>query len=143
MIELVYVGRIATLVAVPPKNSPPIHSLPVSVQLIERRIYLIRGHRVMLDVDLADGFASKVENPTNGSWWIVQIHSAKARSDLLFINPTNGSWWILQIRPLLRLESAELEGDLNNPPTAVGRRCLKETTRSYDRSLTLRCAVSL
>ena len=28
-------------------------SLTVSVQLIERRIYLIRGHKVMIDVDLA------------------------------------------------------------------------------------------
>src|SRR5258705_6363514 len=26
----------------------------VSVQLIERRIYLIRGHKVMIDVDLAE-----------------------------------------------------------------------------------------
>ncbi len=29
-------------------------SVPVSVQLIERRIYLIRGHKVMIDVDLAE-----------------------------------------------------------------------------------------
>src|SRR6476660_2672033 len=29
-------------------------SLTVSVQLIERRIYLIRGHKVMIDVDLAE-----------------------------------------------------------------------------------------
>lgn len=29
-------------------------SLSVSVQLIERRIYLIRGHKVMLDFDLAE-----------------------------------------------------------------------------------------
>jgi ORF6N domain len=29
-------------------------SLAVSVQFIERRIYLIRGHKVMIDVDLAD-----------------------------------------------------------------------------------------
>ena len=28
--------------------------LPVPVQLIERRIYMIRGHKVMLDSDLAD-----------------------------------------------------------------------------------------
>ena len=30
------------------------NSLAVSVQLIERRIYLIRGHKVMIDFDLAD-----------------------------------------------------------------------------------------
>jgi len=29
-------------------------SVNVSVQLIERRIYLIRGHKVMIDVDLAE-----------------------------------------------------------------------------------------
>ena len=29
-------------------------SLEISVQLIERRIYLIRGHKVMIDVDLAE-----------------------------------------------------------------------------------------
>jgi hypothetical protein len=30
------------------------NDLAVSVQLIERRIYLIRGHKVMIDVDLAE-----------------------------------------------------------------------------------------
>jgi hypothetical protein len=30
------------------------YSLTVSVQLIERRIYLIRGHKVLIDFDLAD-----------------------------------------------------------------------------------------
>ena len=34
-----------------PPTPPP---LPVPVELIERRIYLIRGHKVMLDSDLAD-----------------------------------------------------------------------------------------
>src|SRR5438067_12815059 len=32
---------------------------PVSVQLIERRIYVIRGHNVMLDRDLAELYAVK------------------------------------------------------------------------------------
>jgi len=35
-------------------TSPPPQPLPVPVELIERRIYLIRGHKVMLDSDLAD-----------------------------------------------------------------------------------------
>ena len=39
----------ATLFFVPPKKSSPTSSLPVPVQLIERRVYLIRGHKVMLD----------------------------------------------------------------------------------------------
>jgi hypothetical protein len=29
-------------------------NLPVPIELIERKIYLIRGHKVMLDKDLAD-----------------------------------------------------------------------------------------
>ena len=39
---------------VPPKKRQPTSGLPVPVQLIERRIYLIRSHKVMLDVDLAE-----------------------------------------------------------------------------------------
>ena len=31
-----------------------LRSIAVSVQLIERRIFLIRGHKVMIDVDLAE-----------------------------------------------------------------------------------------
>ena len=38
----------------PTKKRQPHSSLPVPVQLIERRIDLIRGHKVMVDVDLAD-----------------------------------------------------------------------------------------
>jgi hypothetical protein len=37
----------------PDKNSPA-DRLPVPVQLIERRIYVIRGQKVMLDSDLAE-----------------------------------------------------------------------------------------
>src|SRR6266487_613415 len=36
------------------KKKSPLNKLPVPVQLIERRIYLIRGQKVMLDFDLAD-----------------------------------------------------------------------------------------
>ena len=43
----------------PPKKSQPTSNLPVPVQLIERRIYLIRGHKVMLDRDLADLYQVK------------------------------------------------------------------------------------
>jgi len=44
---------LATVSAVPTKKSPS-KRVTVSVQLIERRIYLIRGHKVMIDVDLAE-----------------------------------------------------------------------------------------
>src|SRR6476661_5507065 len=43
----------ASLSVVPTKKTVNT-STPVSVQLIERRIYLIRGHKVMLDADLAE-----------------------------------------------------------------------------------------
>src|ERR1039458_127566 len=36
------------------KKTSPASLLPVPVQFIERRIYLIRGQKVMLDSDLAD-----------------------------------------------------------------------------------------
>lgn len=38
----------------PHQKKLTISSVAVSVQLIERRIYLIRGHKVMIDVDLAE-----------------------------------------------------------------------------------------
>jgi len=36
------------------KEEAPPNKLPIPVQLIERRIYLIRGHKAMLDSDLAE-----------------------------------------------------------------------------------------
>jgi len=44
----------ASLRIVPTRKSLNKSSVPVSVQLIERRIYLIRGHKVMIDADLAE-----------------------------------------------------------------------------------------
>src|ERR1700680_3467931 len=38
----------------PEKTPSPVGQLPVPVELIERRIYLIRGQKVMLDADLAE-----------------------------------------------------------------------------------------
>jgi hypothetical protein len=43
----------ATLTIVPTTKSQKKSSVPVSVQIIKRRIYLIRGHKVMIDADLA------------------------------------------------------------------------------------------
>ena len=37
-----------------PDKKPPTEDLPVPVEIIERRIYLIRGQRVMLDSHLAE-----------------------------------------------------------------------------------------
>ena len=38
----------------PKKLSSPADQLPLPVELVERRIYLIRGQKVMLDSDLAE-----------------------------------------------------------------------------------------
>ena len=49
-----------------PKKTPAAvaERLPVPIELIERRIYLIRGQKVMLDTDLAELYrvATKVLN---------------------------------------------------------------------------------
>src|SRR6266513_3621324 len=42
-----------------PKKPRPDHGLPVSIQLVERRIYLIRVQKVMLDRDLAELYQVK------------------------------------------------------------------------------------
>ena len=48
----------------PHKKNLTTSSLAVSVQIVERKIYLIRGHKVMIDVDLAElyGVPTKVLN---------------------------------------------------------------------------------
>jgi hypothetical protein len=48
----------------PRNKSLAVSKLPVPVTLIERRIYLIRGHKVMVDSDLATlyGVTTKVFN---------------------------------------------------------------------------------
>ena len=43
----------------PKKQSIPDHDPPIQIQLIERRIYLIRGQKVMLDRDLAELYQVK------------------------------------------------------------------------------------
>jgi len=53
-------------------------------------------------------------NPTNGSWWFIQILSIQKLNSQT--NPTNGSWWIVQIGVATNSSSS----DLNHPPTAVG-----------------------
>ena len=42
-----------------PKKPLPDHGLPLSIQLVERRIYLIQGQKVMLDRDLAELYQVK------------------------------------------------------------------------------------
>src|SRR5215469_11024780 len=45
-----------------PKPRPLAHKLLVPVELIERRIYLIRGQKVMLDSDLAELYQVLTKN---------------------------------------------------------------------------------
>lgn len=55
-------------------------SVDVPVQLIERRIYLIRGHKVMLDVDLAELYGV----PTKGLNQRVQRNRQRFPEDFMF-----------------------------------------------------------
>lgn len=55
-------------------------SLGVSVQFIERRIYLIRGHKVMIDVDLAELYGV----PTKGLNQRVQRNRKRFPEDFMF-----------------------------------------------------------
>jgi ORF6N domain len=45
-----------------PAKPPSAGSLPVPAELIERRIYMIRGQKVMLDSDLAELYRVKTGN---------------------------------------------------------------------------------
>jgi phage regulator Rha-like protein len=58
----------------------PTALLPVPAEMIERRIYLIRGHKVMLDADLADLYqvATKVFNQA------VKRNKARFPEDFMF-----------------------------------------------------------
>ncbi len=57
-------------------------------------------------------------NPTNGSWWFVQVPPTKLRH-LHCGNPINGSWWMPSSFTFLsKISPSRL--DLNYPPTAVG-----------------------
>jgi phage regulator Rha-like protein len=65
-----------------PKNeTPALHNrLPVPVQLIDRRIYLIRGHKVMLDADLAELY----QVPTKAFNQAVQRNKQRFPEDFMF-----------------------------------------------------------
>jgi hypothetical protein len=70
---------LATVSAVPTKKSLS-KRVTVSVQLIERRIYLIRGHKVMIDADLAELY----EVPTYRLNEQVQRNSKRFPNDFMF-----------------------------------------------------------
>jgi hypothetical protein len=64
----------------PKETKSPGHRLPVPVELIERRIYLIRGHKVMLDADLADLYQVTTGNLNLA----VRRNSERFRADFMF-----------------------------------------------------------
>ena len=70
----------ATLRIVPTRKSPKKSSVPVSVELIERRIYLIRGHKVMIDVALAELY----DEPTYRLNEAVKRNRRRFPSDFMF-----------------------------------------------------------
>src|SRR5688572_15662910 len=72
-------SSLATVNAVPTKESLS-KSGTVSVKLIERRIYLIRGHKVMIDADLAKLY----EVPTYRLNEQVQRNRKRFPNDLMF-----------------------------------------------------------
>ena len=86
----------------PPKKGPTNISLPVPVQLIERRIYLIRGHKVMVDVDLADLYevSTKALNqavkrnadrfPADFMFQLTKTEAEALRSQIVTSNPSRG-----------------------------------------------------
>jgi hypothetical protein len=72
-------SSLATVSAVPTRKSLS-KSVTVSVQLIERRIYLIRGHKVMIDADLAELY----EVPTYRLNEQVQRNRKRFPNDFMF-----------------------------------------------------------
>ncbi len=78
------------------------YSLAVSVQLIERRIYLIRGHKVLIDFDLADlyGVSTKQLNqqvsrnkkrfPEDFMFRLTKDEANALRSQFVTSNPGRG-----------------------------------------------------
>ena len=62
------------------KPPSPASQLPVPVELVERRIYLIRGQKVMLDSDLADLY----QVPTKALNQAVRRNSDRFPEDFMF-----------------------------------------------------------
>src|SRR5580693_1671800 len=58
----------------------PIENLPIPEEFIERRIYLIRGQKVMLDSDLAELY----QVPTKALNQAVQRNSTRFPEDFMF-----------------------------------------------------------
>ena len=87
-----------------PKKTPAsiAERLPVPIELIERRIYLIRGQKVMLDADLAELYrvATKVLNqaikrnqarfPDDFLFQLTQQEAESLRSQFVTSNPGRG-----------------------------------------------------
>jgi len=101
-------------------------------------VVTLKSHQRQL-VDSSDPFYKGTQpcwkNPTNGSWWMVQIVSTRVRNRVgkshqrqwvdssdpfykgtqpCWKNPTNGSWWMVQI---LSTRARNRVGKI--PPTAV------------------------
>jgi hypothetical protein len=67
----------------PAKNSAEGNSLLVPVEIVERRIYLIRGQKVMLDSDLAQIY----QVPTKSLNLAVRRNADRFPADFMFRSP--------------------------------------------------------
>ncbi len=92
--------QLATLLT--PQRKKPDSKLPIPVQLIERRIFLIRGKKVIIDSDLSElyGVQTKVFNqavkrnrerfPEDFMFRLSNKEAESLRSQIVTSNPTRG-----------------------------------------------------
>jgi hypothetical protein len=86
----------------PSRKSVKASIAPVSVQLIERRIYLIRGHKVMIDVDLAEMY----DVPTYRLNEAVKRNRRRFPKDFMFrLTTIEAGLWGRNLRPQRKAET--------------------------------------
>lgn len=76
-----------------PSKPSPAEALPLPVELIERRIYVIRGHKVMLDSDLAELYQVETFNLNKA----VKRNSDRFPEDFMF-QLTDVEWQALRFQ---------------------------------------------
>src|SRR4030095_6878071 len=86
----------------PHKKKLTNNSLTVSVELIERRIYLIRGHKVLIDVDLAELYGTTTHRlnervkrnrkrfPEDFMFQLTKVEAEALRSQIAISKPGRG-----------------------------------------------------
>ena len=89
----------------PPRKISAASPLPIPIEIVERRIYLIRGQKVMLDTDLADLYEvpTKVLNqavrrnldrfPEDFMFQLTEEVAAALRSQIVTLEKGRGRHW--------------------------------------------------